>query len=844
MSESTQAERDATYAKAIAEKLGNRGWRLQNLYWIEDADGQKVKFRLNWAQRAFFLAMWWLNVILKARQLGMSTFIEVLMLDRCLFNPNQTCGIVDKTDDDAKKKLARMEFAYDHLDDPDDPATAPLGAAVKQAVRLLVNNKKELEWSNGSKAWAGTSLRGGTVQFLHISELGYIAFFNPKKAAEIKTGALNTVHRGNIVVIESTHEGGKYGLNYDMVKLAQEAPKNMTEMDWCFHFLAWWRCPEYVLPLNGPLALSKTLDDYFADLEKKEGIVLTPEQKHWYSKKEKTQGDAMLKEFPSTSEEALNAVVTGAIYGKLISKLRRERRIIDFKHDPTVPIYAFWDIGYSDFCAIWLLQFVGRDICALRYYSNKGEAAPYYVARCTEFERLYDSPIRAHYLPHDAFKVEGMGSGKTTAQFLADAGLTGLKKVPRTPDVWVGINHLRGLLPRFFLHATDCGQEWMMDDQRMPSGIACLEAYHTEEEVSSGNIKEMPVHDETSHGCFPAGTLVKTAAGPRPIESIRAGDFVVTPAGHARVTKAGISKWVQRMVVVTLDDGQSVRCTPEHPFLTPEGLTKAVALRTMAEAWTPETSPDRSYLTAFGIGYRAATTSRLPVVATSIAIFIGRCGRFIMAGSKRVITSTISTAMRSIIALKTWPVFLPSGTSASTPERANGTALEKMLQCFFSASANTAKRCSRPSAIISDSVGGSAKFVKDMGILRPTLGKSVLSARRILWITLSDTWQNTARPSVNGRRVVSIEERVLPQHVPVYDLTIHRHGCFFANGILVSNSDGLRTFSEAHALGMLEGTSVTAREERHKPREAVTGLRSTHGQRGHPWQQKRTARMT
>lgn len=509
----TQAEREKAYAAAIAAKLSNRSWRLNNLYWIEDADGRKVKFRMNWAQRAFFVGMWWLNVILKARQLGLSTFMQVLMLDRCLFNPNQTCGIIDKTDDDAKKKLARMVFAYDHLDDPDDPTTAKLGALIKQAVRLRFSNKKEIHFTNGSKTWCGTSLRGGTIQFLHISELGYIAFFNPKKAKEIKTGALNTVHRGNIVVIESTHEGGKYGLNYDMVKLAQEAPEDaMTEMDWKFHFFSWHRCPEYVLPLNGPLALTKEMDEYFYLLEKEEGVTLTPEQKHWYSKKEKTQGDAMQKEFPTTPEEALNAVVHGAIYGKLISKLRRERRIADFNHDPSLPIYTFWDIGYSDFTAIWLVQFVGRDICALAYYCNAGETAPHYAAKCVEWERKYGQPILAHYLPHDANKVEGMGSGKTTKQFLEDAGLKNLKIVPRVPDLWVGINQLRALLKRFYFHKTACGEGWMLEDRRMPSGIGCLEAYHTEQDASSGIIKEMPVHDESSHGASALRTLAEAHA--------------------------------------------------------------------------------------------------------------------------------------------------------------------------------------------------------------------------------------------------------------------------------------------------------------------------------------------
>lgn len=43
----------------------------------------------------------------------------------------------------------------------------------------------------------------------------------------------------------------------------------------------------------------------------------------------------------------------------------------------------------------------------------------------------------------------------------------------------------------------------------MPSGIACLEAYHTEQDASSGIIKEMPVHDESSHGASALRTFAE-----------------------------------------------------------------------------------------------------------------------------------------------------------------------------------------------------------------------------------------------------------------------------------------------------------------------------------------------
>jgi hypothetical protein len=389
--------------QALLKHLSNRVRRIQTLYWIEDAYGKKVKFRMNWAQTEFLAGMWYMNMILKVRQIGMSTFMGLLQLDRCLFAKNQTCGIVDKTDDDAKKKLSKIEFAYNHLDDPDDPSTAALGAAIKQAVRLMVANKRELEWSNGSKIWAGTSLRGSAVNWLHVSELGPIAYKYPEKAKEIAAGSFNTVHRGNIITVESTHEGGRYGLNYNLIREAQgTSEEGRTEMDWKFFFFPWWKEPKYTLPLTGPLRVSVEHARYFAQLEKQCRISLTDEQKHWYGKKAKTPDVNMAQQFPGTAEEAMQAITAGSIYGKEIAELRGCGRVCSLRPDGTSPFYTFWDIGCSDYTCVWLLQFIAMDFVAIDYYTAHGNTTGQSAAAILEWEAQYQRPISMHYLPHDA----------------------------------------------------------------------------------------------------------------------------------------------------------------------------------------------------------------------------------------------------------------------------------------------------------------------------------------------------------------------------------------------------------------------------------------------------------
>lgn len=497
---------EAEARQEVAMKLASQAWRLNNLYWIQDQDGKKVKFKPRWEQRELHNNFHDLNAVLKCRQPGISTYIALLVLDFSLFTKDKTSGVVDKTDPDAVRKLEKIKFAYDNLDSTDKPEcsdgtltenTAAIGALLKSTVFVKKKNDHEFAFSNGSQIWAGTGMRGGTLQFLWITEMGYTSFYFPEKAKEIKKGALNTVHAGNRVVIETTHEGGKFGEWYSIAKLAQEAPNPLTPLDWKFHFFAWHKHSAYTFDPPADWAPDKEHADYFDSLAK-EGIKLTRGQQFWYVKKHASIGESIKSEFPSTPEEAFTAVIKGAIYGKNISALRAKRRIVDFDHDPALPIYTFWDIGYSDFTSIWLLQFAARDVYALNYRCNCRELPAYYVAIVREWEQRYGTPVAMNFLPHDADHKEF--GGKSAKDHLMAAKLGPITVVPVIRDQWTGINHLRAQLPRFIFHKTDCDKAWSHDGQDMPSGVACLEAYHTREDASSGVIRDVPVHDANSHG--------------------------------------------------------------------------------------------------------------------------------------------------------------------------------------------------------------------------------------------------------------------------------------------------------------------------------------------------------
>src|SRR3990167_5693617 len=268
---------------AIPQRLidcfGSVHWRLSNLSYITDKDGRRVKFEPNWAQLILLNEMWYQNLILKARQLGFTTFIQLFMLDACVFNSNVRAGVVAHRLDDATTIFRdKIKFPYDNL---------PEG--IKDAVHPKRDSALELELSNNSAIRVGTSHRSGTLQYLHVSEYGKLCAQYPEKAQEVRTGALNTVQAGQFVFIESTAEG-QSGDFYDKCQLAQQIQargESLTPLDFKFFFFPWWRHPDYVL--QGRVDIPASHGRYFHDLAQR-GIVLTDEQKNWYVKKAEQQG--------------------------------------------------------------------------------------------------------------------------------------------------------------------------------------------------------------------------------------------------------------------------------------------------------------------------------------------------------------------------------------------------------------------------------------------------------------------------------------------------------------------------------------------------------------------------
>lgn len=272
---------------ALEKALRDPCLRLGSLYSIRTRDGSIIKFHPRPQQQQIINLIYRQGcrriIILKARQLGMSTCLGVICADRLCFGAGQQISLVDQTQEDSRQKLRDLVgVAYESLD-----------PALKKELPIVRSNTGELAVkfikhaeAQGNTMFSGTHARGGANSFLWISEWGVIQATDLARSEEILTGALPSVGDG-ICVIETTWRGGRQGHLWQLVKSALETPEEQKgPLDWRVVFFPWQDEPGYCDAVPRPL--SEETRRYFKGLP---NISLSPGQMSWYQRKRGRAGD-------------------------------------------------------------------------------------------------------------------------------------------------------------------------------------------------------------------------------------------------------------------------------------------------------------------------------------------------------------------------------------------------------------------------------------------------------------------------------------------------------------------------------------------------------------------------
>lgn len=154
----------------MSDKLVSKYWRMNNLYKIVNKDGKLVKFKFNDEQKKIwdecFDEKGNLVVnpeVLKARQLGVTTFFVLIYFDDCIWRRNMTCYIQSHDQESIKKIFRYVITAYNNMPKELKPELDRGGGSQYEYYFPEIN----------SRIYVGLENRSNTVHRLHISETAF-----------------------------------------------------------------------------------------------------------------------------------------------------------------------------------------------------------------------------------------------------------------------------------------------------------------------------------------------------------------------------------------------------------------------------------------------------------------------------------------------------------------------------------------------------------------------------------------------------------------------------------------------------------------------------------------------
>jgi phage terminase large subunit len=184
-------------------------------------------------------------------------------------------------------------------------------------------------------------------------------------------------------------------------------------------------------------------------------------------------------------------VTTGAYFAQALTQAKAEKRIGVVAADPLLRIKTFWDLGVSDSMAIWVAQFVGREIRVLDYIEGQGQPLAYYAEQLRT--KGYGNALCV--LPHDGAERDSVRAVKFE-DHLRDAGFeVQTVKNQGKGAALLRIEAVRRLFPQIWIN-----QATTID------GVECLGAYH-ERKDDKRDVGLGPEHDWASHAADAFGLM-------------------------------------------------------------------------------------------------------------------------------------------------------------------------------------------------------------------------------------------------------------------------------------------------------------------------------------------------
>jgi hypothetical protein len=454
-----------------------------------------------------------------------------------------------------------------------------------------------------------------------------------------------------------------------------------------------------------------------------------------------------------------SAALVGSVWGDLIEAHEKAGRIAPFETEGEV--FTSWDLGISDSTAIWFWRPSAEGIDFIDYYESHGKPLSHY------YDALEQKPYAyaRHWLPHDA-QARTLVTGSTIEDQCVDRWGRGKVAIVPKLSLLDGIQAGRWLLQQKVRFHPRCGE-----------GLEALRTYHYSFDESQKTFSKKPEHDWSSH-CFTGDTLVLTRNGTCRLDMLSSSGEVLTPCGWKRYRNPRLSLRNAPLVAVTFEDGTTVRCTPEHLFLTASGWKSAESLDAdslIQSSLTLSRRFSKAASTAFGMARTVTSKIR--------AIYTEMFGSLLSARYPAAVTSTIGTGTNETTGWKTSSACPPENISHE-PGRYTRLALWSTFQSWLGAGP--------PNGTAPRKAGYGTNATRNGPKVGPSGGASsrpvvIAESRCAPWCERTDGPRSGAPRFARPLRIASVIR--LDERADVWDLTVPGVECFsLVNGAIVHNS--------------------------------------------------------
>lgn len=352
---------------------------------------------------------------------------------------------------------------------------------------------------------------------------------------------------------------------------------------------------------------AKDSDEWFAlwqdvdvSLSTEEGATITAlKQAMADERKLVAQGLMSQAEYDQEWYLSPEAAIKGAFYLDEMTAARQDGRITRVPYDPSLPVDTDWDLGI-DAMAIWFSQRTrSGETRLIDYHEDIGGGLIACIATLKNKGYIYGE----HWAPHD-IETREISSATTRKQFAASHGL--MFKV--TPKIAIedGITAVKARLPLCWFDETKC-----------KAGLDALRHYKRTWQQKFNQFSATPVHD---WACVTGDTKVLTRYGTYQIKYLPYEGEVLTTCGWKRYEDPKITRRNAGLVAVMFEGGYTVRCTPEHRFLTVSGWKFASQLR-KGSAIQSGSTHSRTILEEISIGFGRVNDIGQRVARGFIAMF-------------------------------------------------------------------------------------------------------------------------------------------------------------------------------------------------------------------------------